>query len=218
MPRIIDYTSLKQSVLATLEREQDLEALGLFDEWVSLCEGAFAPVLKAPWGTRFAQFTWGNDPLQRFEFLPPSYNGMITVIDLITPQTLDPINPSEIPRFMRVPVGFSNDHRIGGIKRYNCVIGFTLHVFPDPGLPGIPLMLEYYSRDEPLTPVNPVNTVIVQDPNIYKFGVLVQAYHHYGEQQNHDRAFQKFEQAIAGNNELDAGWRRGAGARVSVTR
>lgn len=217
MTRITDYTSLKQSVLGTLERVEDLEAQGLFDEWVSLCEGMFAPLLKAPWSTRFAQFTWGSDPLQRFEFLPPSYNGMITVLDLTTPQTLDPINPSEIPRYLRPAFGLDYIDRRRFLKRYNCIIGFTIHVFPDPIDP-IELMLEYYSRDEPLTPDDPINTVIVQDPNIYKFGTLLNAYHHYGEDLNYQKSDLLFQRAISANNELDAAWRRGAQARVSVRR
>ena len=213
MPRIIDYTTLKAAVLAGLERENDAQAQELFDGWVSTAEGAFAPLLKAPWATRAAQFIWGDEgtvvkETMRYEYLPPSYNGMVTLLDLTNNRELPPISPPEIVHYRR-----------GGsqVNRVHCIIGLTLFVIPDPGQP-IELFLEYYSRQEPLTEANPVNSIITQAPNIYKYGVMAAAAVDYGETENYNNWSALMAQSLSDNNELDAGWRRGAGARVRVTR
>lgn len=194
-----NYSEIRTAILQTLERENDTVANVLVDQWLRLAEDDFAPMLKAPWAERFATFTYqANGP---FEYLPPSYVGMVNLIDTKSNQALSPITPQQIPDFAG---------NAGDPTKY-CVVGYTLILLPMTTIDRV-MWLFYHSRQEQLTAEKPVNDVTKNASSIYYYGALRHAAVYYGETENLAMWNAAFDQAITNANGSSVEWRRGAEA------
>lgn len=203
MAAIVNYTTLGTEILRALERTNDLEAQAQVPLWIQNAEDDFFAHLRAQWTVRTARFIWNTT--EHFEFLPPTFNG---VVGLTMPSYGIDLKPKPFSQYGMWSLQV-------GLPEYYLISGYMLWVLPEPD-PDTELYLTYYSRQERLATTNQTNDIIVNMPTLYLKAALKHAYAFYGEKQNSADAEADAQRLINAANNVEPEWFRGAGATVTL--
>lgn len=202
---ITDFASLKFQVLNTLERVNDLYAQEHVDSWIQAAETEFFATLRAQWLIRAATFTWENSDPSGFEYLPPTFNGIVGVADLENGIDLVPKPLSEIGRWSKEV----------GLAKYYIISGYLINLLPRPDQ-GKQFLLTYYSKQEPLSATVPTNDILAFTPTLYLYMTLKYACLFFGEDANAAKYGQIANGIVQAANTVEPEWFRGSGATVTL--
>lgn len=206
MTVVTNYETLQTAVLQALERENNDEAIALCPQWVQAAEDDFFAQLRAQWTIRVATFEWSTTELSTFEYLPPTFNGIVGITDLDHGKDLEPKPISQI--------GYWSQQL--GNPQYYVIAGYMLQILPLPSQ-GARFMMQYYSRQERLSATpSGTNDIMRNLPSLYFQATLYHGYRFYGEDANAAKAAEEVSRLLNAVNAVESEWIRGADATIKL--